>query len=102
LPKSAWERFCKVKRVQVNKEVAFTICLSNDKVQIITVKTIVIAFISGPQKGIIYFWLLNQNLFTFCFPLLVELFLHSYEAEFIQKLLHEKNQSLAMAFNSTF
>jgi hypothetical protein len=35
-------------------------------------------------------------------PLLADLFLYSYEAEFIQKLLHEKKKSLAVAFNSTF
>jgi hypothetical protein len=29
------------------------------------------------------------------------LFLYSYEAEFIEKLLHEKNKPLAVAFNST-
>ena len=34
--------------------------------------------------------------------LLADLFLYSYEAEFIQKLLHEKKMSLAVAFNSTF
>jgi hypothetical protein len=39
---------------------------------------------------------------TNCAPLLAYLFLHSYEAEFIQKLLHEKKKSLAVAFNSTF
>jgi hypothetical protein len=27
---------------------------------------------------------------------------YSYEAEFIQKLQHEKKKSLAVAFNSTF
>jgi hypothetical protein len=32
----------------------------------------------------------------------VDLFLYSYEAEFIQKLLHEKKKYLAVAFNSTF
>jgi hypothetical protein len=37
-----------------------------------------------------------------CAPLLVDLFLYSHEAEFIQKLLHEKKKSLAVAFNSTF
>jgi hypothetical protein len=35
-------------------------------------------------------------------PLLVDLFLYPYEAEFIQKLVHEKKKSLAEAFNSTF
>ena len=39
---------------------------------------------------------------TNCAPLLADLFLYSYEAEFIQKLLHEKKKYLAMAFNSTF
>jgi hypothetical protein len=39
---------------------------------------------------------------TNCAPLLADLFLYSYEAEFIQKLLHEKKKSLAVAFNSTF
>jgi hypothetical protein len=39
---------------------------------------------------------------TNCLPLLVDLFLYSYEAECIQKLLHEKNKPLAVAFNSTF
>jgi hypothetical protein len=35
-------------------------------------------------------------------PLLADLFLYSYEAKFIQKLLHEKNKPLVLAFNSTF
>ena len=35
-------------------------------------------------------------------PLLAELFSYSYEADFIQKLQHEKQKSLAVAFNSTF
>jgi hypothetical protein len=39
---------------------------------------------------------------TNCAPLLADLFLYSYEAEFIQKLLHEKKKSLAVSFNSTF
>jgi hypothetical protein len=37
-----------------------------------------------------------------CAPLLVDLFLYSYEAKFTQKLLHEKKKSLAVAVNSTF
>jgi hypothetical protein len=36
-----------------------------------------------------------------CAPLLADLFLYSYDAEFIQKL-HEKKKSLAVAFHSTF
>jgi hypothetical protein len=37
-----------------------------------------------------------------CAPLLTDLFLYSYEAEFIQKLQQEKKKSLAVAFNLTF
>jgi hypothetical protein len=37
-----------------------------------------------------------------CAPLLADLFLYSYEAEFIQKLLHENKKYPAKAFNSTF
>jgi hypothetical protein len=39
---------------------------------------------------------------TNCAPLLADLFLYLYEAEFIQKLLQEKKKHLAVAFNSTF
>jgi hypothetical protein len=39
---------------------------------------------------------------TNCAPLFADLFLYSYEADFIQKLLYEKNKPLAVAFNSTF
>jgi hypothetical protein len=40
---------------------------------------------------------------TNCVPLLSDLFLYSYEAEFIQKLPHKKKKkSLAVAFNLTF
>ena len=39
---------------------------------------------------------------TYCAPLLADLFLYTYEVEFIQKLLHEKKKFLAVAFNSTF
>jgi hypothetical protein len=37
-----------------------------------------------------------------CAPLVADLFLYSYEAEFVQKLLHEKKKFLAVAFNLTF
>jgi hypothetical protein len=37
-----------------------------------------------------------------CAPLLTDLFLSSYEAEFIQKFLHEKQNPLVVTFNSTF
>lgn len=39
---------------------------------------------------------------TNCAPLLADQFLYSYKAEIIQKLLCEKNNSLAVIFNSTF
>jgi hypothetical protein len=39
---------------------------------------------------------------TICAPLLAGLFLYSYESAFIQKLIHEKNIPLDVAFNSTF
>jgi hypothetical protein len=39
---------------------------------------------------------------TNCAPLLADLCLYFYKTEFIQKLLHEKNKLLAVAFNSTF
>jgi hypothetical protein len=37
-----------------------------------------------------------------CALLLADLFLYSYEVEFIQKLLREKKKYLAVVFNSTF
>jgi hypothetical protein len=39
---------------------------------------------------------------TNCSPLLADLFLHSYEADFIIALLHEKNKPFSVALNSTF
>jgi hypothetical protein len=39
---------------------------------------------------------------TNCVPLLADLFLYSYEAEFVQKLLQDNNKKLAMSFNHTF
>jgi hypothetical protein len=39
---------------------------------------------------------------TNCAPLLVNLFLYSYEADFIQGLLKKKEQKLARSFNFTF
>jgi hypothetical protein len=39
---------------------------------------------------------------TNCAPLLADLFLYSYEAEFVQKLLRDNNKKLAMSFNHTF
>ena len=39
---------------------------------------------------------------TNCAPLLADLFLYSYEAEFVQNLLKNKQKKLAVQFNSTF
>ena len=39
---------------------------------------------------------------TNCAPLLADLFLYSYEAEFVQKLLRDNNKKLAVSFNHTF
>jgi hypothetical protein len=39
---------------------------------------------------------------TNCGPLITDLLLYSYEGEFNQKRLHEKNKPLAAAFNSRF
>jgi len=39
---------------------------------------------------------------TNCAPLLADLFLHSYEAEFDQELLRKGEKKLAQSFNYTF
>jgi hypothetical protein len=39
---------------------------------------------------------------TNCAPLLVDVFLYSYEAEFVQKLLRDNNKKLAVSFKHTF
>jgi len=39
---------------------------------------------------------------TNCAPLLADLFLHSYEAEFVQGLLRKGEKKLAQFFNDTF
>jgi hypothetical protein len=39
---------------------------------------------------------------TNCAPLLADLLLYSYEAEFVQKLLRDNNKKLAVSFNHTF
>ena len=39
---------------------------------------------------------------TNCAPLLADLFLYYYEADFIQELLGKKDKKLAISFNSTF
>jgi hypothetical protein len=39
---------------------------------------------------------------TNCVPLLAELFLYSYEAEFVQKLLQDNDIKLAVSFSHTF
>ena len=37
-----------------------------------------------------------------CAPLLADLFLYYYEADFTQELLRKKDKKLAISFNSTF
>jgi hypothetical protein len=39
---------------------------------------------------------------TNCAPLLADLFLYSYKAEFVQRLLQDKNKELAVSFNYTY
>ena len=39
---------------------------------------------------------------TNCAPLLADLFLYSYEAEFIQKLISQKKKNVAQSFNHTY
>ena len=39
---------------------------------------------------------------TNCAPLLADLFLHAYEADFLQGLLNNKDGKLAQTFNSNF
>ena len=39
---------------------------------------------------------------TNCAPLPTDLFLHSYEADFLQELLKNKDRKLAQTFNSSF
>ena len=39
---------------------------------------------------------------TYCAPLLAGLFLHSYEADFIQELLKKNEKKLARSINFTF
>ena len=39
---------------------------------------------------------------TNCAPLLADLFLHAYEADFLQRLLKNKDFFLAQTFNSSF
>ena len=39
---------------------------------------------------------------TYCAPLLTNLFLYSYEADFIQGLLKKNEKKLAQSFNFTF
>jgi hypothetical protein len=37
-----------------------------------------------------------------CAPVLADLFLHSYEADFLQELLKNKDRKLAQTFDSSF
>jgi hypothetical protein len=51
-------------------------------------------------------WIFRQSVGipvgTTCVPLLADLFLYSYEAEFVQRLLRDGNRGLAVSFNHTF
>ena len=40
--------------------------------------------------------------YQLCPPFLADLFLHSYEAEFIERLLKNNNKKLAVSFNLSF
>jgi hypothetical protein len=42
------------------------------------------------------------KIYDFCAPLLADLFLYSYESEFLQKLVKDKNIYEARAFNFTY
>jgi hypothetical protein len=53
-------------------------------------------FVVGEQ---VFFQSVGIPMGTNCAPLLTDLFLHSYDAEFMEKFLHEKENSLAVAFN---
>jgi len=44
---------------------------------------------------------IHQNMNN-CAPLLADLFLHSYEAEFVQELLRKGEKKLAQSFNYMF
>ena len=52
--------------------------------------------------GVIFQQTISIPMGTNCAPLLADLFLYSYEAEFIQKLLKDGNKKLASSFNFTY
>ena len=52
--------------------------------------------------GIIFQQTIGIPMGTNCAPLLADLFLYTYEAEFIQKLVKSKKKNLAQSFNFTF
>ena len=52
--------------------------------------------------GLVFQQTIGIPMGTNCAPLLADLFLHSYEAEFIEGLLRNKEKKLARSFNSSF
>ena len=52
--------------------------------------------------GCVFQQIVGISIGTSCAPLLVDLFLYSYEADFIQELLKKNEQKLFQSFNFTF
>ena len=52
--------------------------------------------------GTVFQQTIGISMRTNCAPLLADLFLYSYEAEFVQKLLSNKQKTLSASFNFSF
>jgi hypothetical protein len=52
--------------------------------------------------GRVFQQIIGISINTNCAPLLADLFLYSYEADFIQGFLKKNEKKLARSFNSTF
>jgi hypothetical protein len=52
--------------------------------------------------GILFQQVVGKPMGTNCAPFLADLFLHSYESEFLQKLVKDKKNHEARAFNFTY
>ena len=52
--------------------------------------------------GYVFQQTVSMHMYTNCVPLLADLFLYSYEADFIQGLLKKNGKKLAWSFNFTF
>jgi hypothetical protein len=50
----------------------------------------------------VFFKTVGISMGTHCVPLLADLFLYSYEADFIQGILKKNEKKLARSFNFTF